>query len=76
MIGKLLTEQADVDVPGSLPSEIDPSDPDRPRALLGAMTQGFSDGSPAFFLKTCPGTKMDGDDDGVPCERQWCTSLR
>ena len=29
-----------------------------------------------FFLKTCPGTKMDGDDDGVPCERQWCTSLR
>lgn len=25
-----------------------------------------------FFLKNCPGTKMDGDGDGVPCERQWC----
>jgi cold shock CspA family protein len=27
-----------------------------------------------FFLQNCPGTKMDGDGDGVPCEEQWCTS--
>jgi cold shock CspA family protein len=26
-----------------------------------------------FFLKNCPGTKMDGNNDGVPCEQQWCT---
>ena len=26
-----------------------------------------------FFLQNCPGTKMDGDHDGVPCEQQWCT---
>jgi cold shock CspA family protein len=26
-----------------------------------------------FFLRNCPGTKMDGNRDGVPCERQWCT---
>lgn len=25
-----------------------------------------------FFLKNCPGTKMDGDNDGVPCEAQLC----
>jgi endonuclease YncB( thermonuclease family) len=25
-----------------------------------------------FFLKNCPGVKMDGNGDGVPCERQWC----
>ncbi len=25
-----------------------------------------------WFLKNCPGTKMDGDNDGVPCEAQWC----
>ena len=25
-----------------------------------------------FFLKTCPGTKMDGNNDGIPCEKQWC----
>jgi hypothetical protein len=25
-----------------------------------------------YFLRNCPGTKMDGDHDGVPCESQWC----
>jgi Excalibur calcium-binding domain len=25
-----------------------------------------------FFLQNCPGTKMDGDNDGIPCEQQWC----
>ncbi|RYG21182.1 MAG: excalibur calcium-binding domain-containing protein [Burkholderiales bacterium] len=26
----------------------------------------------AFFIQHCPNTEMDGDGDGVPCERQWC----
>ena len=25
-----------------------------------------------FFLRNCPDVKMDGDNDGVPCEKQWC----
>ncbi len=25
-----------------------------------------------YFIQHCPNTKMDGDRDGVPCERQWC----
>jgi hypothetical protein len=25
-----------------------------------------------FFLQNCPGTKMDGNNDGIPCEKQWC----
>ncbi len=25
-----------------------------------------------FFIRKCPNTKMDGDNDGVPCESQWC----
>ena len=25
-----------------------------------------------YFLQHCPGTKMDGDNDGIPCESQWC----
>lgn len=29
-----------------------------------------------YFLKHCPGTTMDGDRDGVPCEQQWCGPLR
>jgi hypothetical protein len=24
------------------------------------------------FLQNCPGVEMDGDNDGVPCESQWC----
>lgn len=27
-----------------------------------------------YFLRNCPGTEMDGDHDGIPCESQWCTS--
>lgn len=26
-----------------------------------------------WFIHHCPGTQMDGDHDGVPCEQQWCT---
>lgn len=25
-----------------------------------------------FFVRNCPDVKMDGNNDGVPCERQWC----
>ena len=25
-----------------------------------------------YFLRNCPGVKMDGNNDGVPCEQQWC----
>jgi cold shock CspA family protein len=25
-----------------------------------------------FFLRNCPGTQMDGNNDGTPCEQQWC----
>lgn len=27
-----------------------------------------------FYLKNCPGVKIDGDGDGIPCESQWCNS--
>ncbi|MEY4585035.1 MAG: hypothetical protein RJB10_1532 [Pseudomonadota bacterium] len=26
-----------------------------------------------YFLANCPGVKMDGDRDGIPCEEQWCS---
>lgn len=25
-----------------------------------------------YFLRNCPGTEMDGNGDGEPCEQQWC----
>jgi endonuclease YncB( thermonuclease family) len=35
-------------------------------------SQMRSCGEATWFLKNCPGVKMDGNNDGVPCERQWC----
>jgi len=29
-----------------------------------------------FFLRHCPGVKMDGNNDGEPCETQWCGNSR
>ena len=25
-----------------------------------------------YFLQNCPNTQMDGNNDGEPCEQQWC----
>lgn len=25
-----------------------------------------------WFINNCPGTAMDSDNDGIPCEQQWC----
>jgi hypothetical protein len=37
-----------------------------------SCTQMRSCEEATFFLQNCPGTKMDGDGDGIPCERQHC----
>lgn len=35
-------------------------------------TQMTSCEEATFFLRNCPNVEMDGNNDGVPCERQWC----
>jgi hypothetical protein len=25
-----------------------------------------------FYLANCPGVEIDGDGNGIPCEKQWC----
>ena len=27
-----------------------------------------------YFLENCPNTQVDGDNDGEPCEQQWCSN--
>ena len=39
------------------------------RTMCSQMT---SCAEATFFLQNCPNTEMDGDRDGIPCERQWC----
>ena len=40
------------------------------RTLCSQMT---SCAEATWFIAHCPGTAMDGDHDGVPCEQQWCS---
>jgi predicted negative regulator of RcsB-dependent stress response len=67
-------------------STVESSTPERSVKLRGensASTQFKCDGrihcsqmtsceEATYFLRNCPGTKMDGNNDGVPCEKQWC----
>ena len=39
------------------------------RTRCGQMT---SCEEATYFLRHCPNTQMDGDGDGIPCEKQWC----
>jgi len=58
-----------------------PSVPEAPPAAMPTFrcdgrthcSQMTSCAEATFFLQNCPGTKMDGDRDGVPCEDQWCS---
>jgi hypothetical protein len=36
-------------------------------------TQMHSCEEATWFINHCPGTEMNGNHDGVPCEQQWCT---
>jgi cold shock CspA family protein len=39
------------------------------RTMCSQMT---SCAEATYFIRNCPNTKMDGNDDGEPCESQWC----
>ncbi|GAA0888693.1 cold shock domain-containing protein [Rhodanobacter soli] len=55
-----------------------PVAPAQPYACDGRTrcSQMTSCAEATFFIKQCPGTQMDGDGDGSPCESQWCNSER
>lgn len=58
----------------------EPVDRERPAALTGRYkcdgrsycSQMHSCEEATWFLEHCPGMNMDGEGDGIPCERQWC----
>ncbi|WP_343880447.1 cold shock domain-containing protein [Rhodanobacter caeni] len=51
-----------------------PSIPDQTFSCDGRTrcSQMTSCAEATYFLRQCPGTQMDGDGDGEPCEHQWC----
>jgi len=58
----------------SLPTTIQMTTPDNRYTCDGrtSCSQMTSCEEATFFIQHCPGTAMDGDNDGIPCERQWC----
>jgi endonuclease YncB( thermonuclease family) len=63
----------------AVPSKIAPV-ADMPVPLAGGRrcdgrtrcSQMSSCAEATWFLQNCPGVEMDGNRDGIPCERQWC----
>ncbi|MEO5565056.1 MAG: cold shock domain-containing protein [Luteimonas sp.] len=60
---------AQVDPAAELPAEPDQSFHCDGRTMCSQMT---SCAEATYFLQHCPSTKMDGNNDGEPCEQQWC----
>lgn len=56
------------------PSSAPPKRPKRTYSCDGRThcSQMTSCEEATYFLRNCPGTKMDGNNDGIPCEKQWC----
>ncbi len=59
--------------------EVDPSDSLQQAATFVHQCDGrqycsqmTSCEEATWFLRNCPNTRMDGEGDGIPCERQWC----
>lgn len=63
-----LSESSTAPVPAGLTSPVSQYKCDG-RTYCSQMT---SCGEATYFLRNCPGVKMDGNNDGVPCEQQWC----
>ncbi|MCF9465553.1 cold shock domain-containing protein [Vibrio parahaemolyticus] len=40
--------------------------------LLGVCSEMVSCNEAKFYLSNCPNVKIDGDNDGIPCESQFC----
>lgn len=56
-------------------TEISPAAPASERFECDGRThcsQMTSCDEATYFINHCPGTRMDGDNDGVPCESQLC----
>ncbi len=70
------TAQHAVDPPAAAtPAAADPSGQQAQRFHCDGRqycSQMHSCAEATYFLRNCPNTKMDGNHDGVPCERQWC----
>lgn len=69
---KKARKAASVEVPFELPSKTSATNASYVCDGRKYCSQMTSCAEATYFLKNCPGVKMDGNNDGVPCEQQWC----
>ncbi len=72
--------EAAASAPAERAAPIEKAAPAAPAAAAGFSCDGRktcgqmrSCAEARYFLANCPGVTMDGDGNGVPCERQWCS---
>ena len=76
LVGRQDHQEASI-LPGEVPAGLSSSAVASQRFSCDGRTycsQMSSCAEARFFLANCPGVRMDGNRDGVPCEQQWCTS--
>ena len=61
-------EAPDTQIPAAVVAPSSPYSCDG-RTMCSQMT---SCAEATYFLRNCPNTQMDGNNDGEPCESQWC----
>jgi predicted negative regulator of RcsB-dependent stress response len=69
--------RANAEVPQALPATAAPRAAAEPVAAFKCdgrthCSQMTSCEEATYFLRNCPNVRMDGNNDGVPCEQQWC----
>lgn len=73
-----IATQPDAAVPSTRPDAYLSPAPDRTDAAAFRCdgrthcSQMTSCAEAMYFIQHCPNTKMDGNNDGEPCEQQWC----
>ena len=74
----LASEKSIISVPSSLPVAMKKSAPPSRFSCDGKVHCSEMDScdEAIFYQRNCPGTKMDGDRDGAPCEKRCPTFLR
>ena len=83
LVFAVLTEQGSIRIPSMTPNNIPflqsaNASPPQKFTCDGRVhsSQMTSSEEATYFLRNCPNTKMDGDNDGIPCESQWCNDAR
>ena len=68
----ILSNNAPITTPVNIPAPVTTAAPTFSCDGRKHCSQMTSCAEATYFIQHCPNTKMDGNNDGIPCEKQWC----